>query len=205
METFWDKCFRYDFEKLFKRKGYAYFTNGRYNLNIIGVRRKVHDNEITDKFDDYLVLIYKTQNREVRRLYSITTEPGYYYMVKQLLNKKGTAILVPGQYRGCWQIGKHKGKYKALVQVKPVKVYRDANKDKVYNMNPKTIDTGVFGINIHRSKEFGSSDKIDRWSAGCQVFKIAEEFKSFMKICEEQSKLYGNSFTYTLINEEDMV
>ena len=175
METFWDKCFRYDFEKLFKRKGYAYFTNGRYNLNIIGVRRKVHDNEITDKFDDYLVLIYKTQNREVRRLYSITTEPGYYYM------------------------------YKALVQVKPVKVYRDNNKDKVYNMNPKTIDTGVFGINIHRSKEFGSSDKIDRWSAGCQVFKIAEEFKSFMKICEEQSKLYGNSFTYTLINEEDMV
>lgn len=204
MDSFWDKCFRYDFEKLFNKKGYAYFTKGKYNLNIIGVRRKVKNNYITDAYDDYLVLIYNNGNREVRRLYPITTEPGYYYMVKQLLNKKGCAILVPGQYRSTWKIGLHKGKYNALVQIKPVKVYRDANKDNIYNMNPKTIDDGIFGINIHRSKELSAAAKVDRYSAGCQVFQHPNDFKSFMTICKRQQELYGNTFTYTLINEEDM-
>ena len=204
MDNLWDKCHDCDFEKLFKKKGYSYFTKGVYNLNIIGVRRKVRNNYISNAFDDFLVLIYKNANREVRRIYSITTEPGLYYMTKNLLNLKGAAIVVPGQYKGCWKIGKHKGKYKALVQNKAIKVYRDNNKDKIYNLNPKTIDEGVFGINIHRSKEIGGATKVDKYSAGCQVFQYAEDFKSFMVICEKQRELYGNSFTYTLIDEEDL-
>ena len=47
-------------------------------------------------------------------------------------NVKGTAILVPGQYRGAYKIGFHKGKYKALVQAKPVKLYIDNDKDNKY-------------------------------------------------------------------------
>ena len=195
------KCTTYNFEKLFKDKGYAWFTKGSYNLNIIGVRS--NNNKVTDKYDDILVVDYNTDNGHKRVCYTITTEPGKYYM-QNLCNPKGAAILVPGQYRGCWQIGLHHGKYKALCQCKAVKVYRDNNKDMIYNMTPKSIDRGIFGINIHRSNKTCICDTIDKYSAGCQVFNDPVEFNAFMRLCETQRKLYGNTFTYTLINEEDM-
>ena len=95
----YDKCLVYDFEKLFKEKGYAYFKNGNYNLNIIGVRKN-NNNKVTNLYDDCLVLIYNTPTgKNVRQVYNITTEPGTYYMTIKPMNKKGTAILVPGQYR----------------------------------------------------------------------------------------------------------
>lgn len=203
--TLYNRCLKYDFEKLFEKKGYTYFLRGAYNLNIIGIRSN-NNNKVTNKYDDYLVVIWNTPTGQTRRyVFNITTEPGLYYISKKQLNPKGTAILVPGQYRGCWQIGKHKNKYKALCQKKPVKVYRDNNFDEIYDMNPETIDTGIFGINIHRSDEFKIYIDVDKWSAGCQVFQNPSQFKSFMSLCEKQCKLYGNSFTYTLITEEDMI
>ena len=195
------RCTNYNFEKLFKAKGYAWFTKGNYNLNIIGVRS--NNNKVTDKYDDILVVDYNTDNCHKRVCYTITTEPGKYYM-QNLCNPKGAAILVPGQYRGCWQIGLHRGKYKALCQCKAVKVYRDNNKDMIYNMTPKSIDKGIFGINIHRSNKTCICNTIDKYSAGCQIFNDPVEFNAFMRLCEAQRKLYGNTFTYTLINEEDM-
>lgn len=199
-----EKCQSYNFEKLFKNKGYAYFKNGIYNLNIIGIRSN-NNNKVTNSYDDVLVLIYNTPTgKTVRQIYTITTEPGKYYMTKELGNKKGTAILVPGQYRGAWKIGLHKGKYEALVQQKPVKVYRDSNKDNIYDMKPETIDNGVFGINIHRSHKLWTVSNVDKYSAGCQVFNINQEFQAFIRFCKKQRDIYGNSFTYTLIKEEDM-
>lgn len=203
--SLYTKCLNYDFEQLFKRKGYAYFTKGAYNLNIIGIRTN-HNNEITNKFDDFLILIYNTPNgKNIRHIYDITTEPGTYYMQKGLLNPKGAAILVPGQYRGCWQIGLHRGKYKALCQKKAVKVYRDGNKDDKYDLKSETIEDGIFGINIHRASQTSTTNTVDKYSAGCQVFKINMQFQAFIRYCEKQRELYGNSFTYTLINEDDLI
>ena len=196
------KCAAYNFEKLFKEKGYAWFTKGNYNLNIVGIRSN-NNNKVTNQYDDILVVDYNTGNGHKRVCYTITTEPGKYYM-QNFDNPKGTAILVPGQYRGCWQIGLHRGKYKALCQKKEVKVYRDGNKNMTYDMTSESINKGIFGINIHRSNEAWTRKTIDRYSAGCQVFNNHIEFNAFMRLCEEQRKLYGNSFTYTLINEEDM-
>ena len=62
----------------------------------------------------------------------------------------------------------------------------------------------MFGINIHRSNENWTRTTIDKYSAGCQVFNSPIDFTAFIRLCEEQKKRYGNSFTYTLINEEDM-
>ena len=196
------KCTAYNFEKLFKEKGYAWFTKGNYNLNIVGIRSN-NNNKVTNQYDDILIVDYNTGNGHKRVCYTITTEPGKYYM-QNLGNPKGTAILVPGQYRGCWQIGLHRGKYKALCQKKEVKVYRDGNKNMTYDMTSESINKGIFGINIHRSNEAWTRKTIDKYSAGCQVFNNHIEFNSFMRLCEEQRKLYGNSFTYTLINEDDM-
>lgn len=199
----YSKCKVCNFEKLFAKKGYAYFTKGYYNLNIIGVRSN-QNNKVTNKYDDYLVVIYNTQTGPKRQIYNITTDPGITYM-KAPTNIKGTAILAPGQYRGTYKIDKHRGKYDALCQRnKPVKVYRDNNKDDIYDFNPNSIDVGMFGINIHRSGEFFSNIAINGYSAGCQVFNDPKEFNSFMRIVREAAKIYGNSFTYTLVTEEDI-
>lgn len=202
--NFYTICTYADYEKIFREKGYAYFTRGQYNLNIIGIRSD-NKNKVTNLFDDLFVVIYKTPTGKWQRAtYPITTEPGSYYMIKKLLNPKGTSILVPGQYRGCWELGKHQGKYKALVQKKPIKVYRDGNKDEIYDMDSNRIDSGVFGINIHRSNEYITSTFVNAYSAGCQVFANPNDFKKFIALCEKQRELYGNSFTYTLLNESDV-
>lgn len=193
----------YDFENLFKKKGYAFFTKGAYNLNIIGVRAS--GRQLTNSFDDVLVIVFKTPGGSwSRQIYQITTDPGRYYMLNPS-NRKGTAILVPGQYRSTYKIDLHRGKYKALCQRnKPVKVWRDNNKNEVYDWNPATLDEGMFGINIHKAGKL--STRVDTWSAGCQVFANETDFKSFMSYCNKQiAQGLGNSFTYTLLNEEDLV
>ena len=197
------KCKSFDFEKLFKKKGYAYFTKGNYNLNIIGVRSN-QNNKVTNKYDDCLVVIYNTELGWKRQIYTITTDPGRSIM-KTPSNTKGTAILAPGQYRGAYKIDKHHGKYDALCQRnKPVKVYRDNNKDDVYDYIPENTETGMFGINIHRSNEFWTRSTVDGYSAGCQVFNDPKEFISFMSLVKKSAAIYGNCFTYTLITEEDI-
>lgn len=197
------KCKVCDFKTLFNKKGYAYFEKGNYNLNIIGVRSK-QNNKITNKYDDCLVVIYNTSSGWKRQIYTITTDPGLKPM-KSPINSKGTAILAPGQYRGAYKIDKHNGKYDALCQRnKTVKVYRDNNRDDVYDFKPETIDTGMFGINIHRSNEFWTSSTVDGYSAGCQVFNNPKEFTSFMALVKKSASIFGNCFTYTLINEEDI-
>ena len=198
-----DKVAKRDLSIILRRKGYSYFTKGYYNLNIIGIRKN-NNNVITNKYDDILAVMYRTRNGLKTVYYNITTEPGDYYMRKKLGNPKGTAILVPGQYRGCWKLGKHKGEYEALVQAKPVKVYRDGNKDNVYDMFPQTINEGLFGINIHRSNEGFTRQTVDMYSAGCQVFADPKDFDKFIDLCKKQEVLYGNSFTYTLLDERDL-
>ena len=197
------KCKSFDFEKLFKKKGYAYFNKGNYNLNIIGVRSN-QNNKVTNKYDDCLVVIYNTESGWKRQIYTITTDPGK-STIKAPASAKGTAILAPGQYRGTYKIDKHRGKYDALCQRnKPVKVYRDNNKDDVYDYIPENIETGMFGINIHRSNEFWTRTTVDNYSAGCQVFNDPKEFISFMNLVKKAAAIYGNCFTYTLVTEEDI-
>jgi len=190
-------------------RSYVFFDGDKkLNVNLIGVRR---DNQGTNQFDDFLVLVYKEKClspvphvKEVQKIYAITTDPGEYWLTNPL-NPAGTAVLVPGQYRGTWKLGKHQNKYEALVQRRPVKVWRDNNRDKTIDYSGfHTTSEGYFGINIHRSNPYGKSYAVSRWSAGCQVFQSAEDYTEFMSICKRSSSLYGNSFTYTLLTEEEI-
>ena len=184
-----------------EKKGYRFFESGIYNLNIIGVRRSTVE---INKFDDYLLLIYKTSpSNWVFKTYPITTDPGTYWLLNPT-NPKGTAILIPGQYRSTWKIAKHQGKYEALCQRKPVKVWRDDNRDRVLDFYSSPEDEGYFGINIHRSNPYTESSQVDKWSAGCQVFKNDSDFKNFMQTMNEAAKRLGNSFSYTLIDSTDV-
>lgn len=187
-------------EKVMTKKGYTYFSNGNYNLNLIGVRCNINT-KVTNHFDDIMIVTYKSNGEWIYKEYPITTDPGV-KSLKQLVNINGCAILVPGQYKGCFMVGLHKG-YTALVQRDNVKVYRDRNKDEYYDLNPNTIDTGLFGINIHKSGK--ESFIVDNWSAGCQVFAKEKDFTDFMTIINKSKAIYGNRFTYTLLDKNDFV
>ena len=41
-------------------------------------------------------------------------------------------------------------------------------------------------------------------SAGCQVFRSSKDFYEFMDTLDYSADMYGNSFTYTLIEESDL-
>ena len=168
-------------QSVIEDKGYAFFTNGNYNVNIIGIR---NPNQIANSFDDTIICAYKVSDQWVVKEWQITTDAGKYWL-QHPMNSKGTAILVPNQYRG-------------------VEVWRDDNKDQILDFNDVSKQWGYFGINIHRSNPHTESQKVEKWSAGCQVFKKIDDFNEFMEICNKAKDEWGNSFTYTLINEEDL-
>ena len=192
------------FKSIINKKGYAFFDKSRYNLNIVGVRNSSHNPE---KFDDSLLTIYKNNENEWEVLsYEITTEPGP-SILRKPINPDGTAILVPDQYRGVYQIGTHGGSYRhiALVQRNgKVKVYRDTNKNSTVEIASESIQDGMFGINIHRHAAPNEKEYVRGSSAGCQVFKNSLDFADFMETCNKAADIFGNSFTYTLIEEEDL-
>ncbi len=158
-------------------------------FHIVGLR--VHDAR-PNRYDDLIVLI----DGDIGYTFNATTKPGKHWLLN-LLNSKGTAVLKPGQYINTWQIGLHQGKYKALTQCAPLVVYRDNDKDEIAE-NLGVEEKGIFGINIHRSNPSLTSQLVDKWSAGCQVFADPKDFEFFMKKCEASGL---KKFTYTLLNE----
>jgi hypothetical protein len=202
IENFANKYSVEDIKQVLESKGYAFFTNGVYNLNIIGIR---NPNVVANSFDDTMVVVYKFGGEWITKVYPITTDAGTYWL-KNPMSNKGTAILVPNQYRGVYSIDLHNNKYNALCQRNgKVEVYRDNDKDLILDMDSAKIEKGMFGINIHRSNPFSESLKVDKFSAGCQVFKRVKDFNEFMEICQKSKALWGNSFTYTLIKESDLL
>lgn len=189
-------------------KGYKWFedtSNKGYDVNIIGIRNSETGGKVTNHFDDTLTISYKDESGEWKfHSWPATTDPGQYW-IENPISKDGTAILVPGQYRGSHMIRKHQGKYEALGQKKPVKVYRDNDKDLEYDTDEDTIKEGIYGINIHRSNPYDESYYVNKWSAGCQVFKKVADFHEFMDICRKARNIWGNSFSYTLIESKELV
>ena len=196
---------RQQIETAVKAKGYKWFENGDYNLNIVGVRNGETGTEVTNKFDDFLTLSYKVDGEWKYHCFDATTDPGKHW-VENIMREEGVAILKENQYRGSHKIGLHQGKYEALRQQKPVQVYRDNDLDGNYDLLEENIQEGIFGINIHRATKWEGkkSTQIDKWSAGCQVIAANDDFRLFMEICNKAKDTWSNSFTYTLINTNDL-
>ncbi len=158
---------------------------------VYGLRTK--DIECKNAFDDIIGVHYPDGKTKE---WVGTTKPGIYYL-KHLINAGGCAILKEGIYEDTYQIALHQNKYEALCQRKFVSCYRDINKDNMYDYDPKTVTTGMYGINIHHAGI--DSTKVDNWSAGCQVFKKLADFNEFLQICRDTKQKY---FTYILQNIE---
>ena len=193
-----------DIIKTAKSKGYS-IDNRPYALNIIGVRNSNAANQ--NVFDDKIAFFYYTDKGElVGEIAKATTDPSTYWLKTPMQKEDGTAILKSGQYPNAYAIGSHKKQYKALVQTgAKVEVIRDNDRDAYINYFAPT-KTGYFGINIHRaSLNKNNVEYIDKDSAGCQVFQNAKDFEKLMQLAEIHKNKYGNNFTYTLIDERDIL
>ena len=122
-----------------------------------------------------------------------------------IFNKFDDALLVIYRdSRANWEVRSYS------ITTDPGKIWQEkpmhsANLNHEHDRDAGTIDEGIFGINLHRSRSTGEAELVNAYSAGCQVFKNATDFKDFMELMKRSEKRFGNSFTYTLITEGDLI
>lgn len=131
-----------------------------------------------------------------------TTEPSSHWTINPM-TPQGAARIEFNQFKA-WRVGRHKTQYPALVQVQPITVYRDWNKDGFRTSDKK--DTGLFGINQHHADN-APTNNIGYWSAGCLVGRSKAEHNEFMNIimkdkCYQLSNKY--TFETTIIPGDDL-
>ena len=192
--------------KIAKVHDFAIFDKGNYNLNIWGIRCNTVD---TGTFNDLLLVFYKANDANPKMngkwtydWFSITTDPSDLNLIKPI-NSKGCAILDEGQFQGAFKLGKHKGDYDALVQAKPLPIFRITRKDGDIEISGEPTFE-MCGINIHRASKWKIVSTIGLYSAGCQVFESVRDYEDkFIPLVKKAATMYGNSFTYTLVNISD--
>jgi hypothetical protein len=187
------------------KKGHTWYESDS-KLNIVGVRNSSTKNLVTNKFDDIITVTYKEASEIKFYQFAITTDPGAYYVKNFFPGAVATGRMVPGQYVNAYSIGTHRSKYEALIEVGPIKAFRDDNKDDIYDET--NIQQGNFSMNIHKAfdSDTGVAIEIDNTSAGCQVFSSTQDFNNFMTLVRSsRTKLNSNSFTYTLLLSDDII
>jgi len=184
-------------------KGYKFFEGGAYDVNLFGIRSNSLQ---VDEWNDVLGIAYKDNiGNGICIMHRGSTKPGLYWLKNKMGNVKGTAILIPDQYRGCWKIGEHKG-YEALQQKGDniFKVWRDNDEDGKFDYTGE-IHGDVTGLNMHTESLIHKTEKVGAYSAGCQVRADDLEHFQTMQILKISNKIFGNSFSYTLLEERDFI
>ncbi len=124
-------------------------------------------------------------------IWEATTEPGKYW-TENPMNPKGAARIAFDQYKA-WRVGTHRAgttrAHEALVQIAPVTVFRDLNKD--YKRPGDKPDSGLFGINQHWGYD-ASESNLGRSSAGCLVGRSTSGHKDFMKLVKKDARFMAN-------------
>jgi hypothetical protein len=159
----------------------------------------VQSNEDTyDKFDDKFYLF---KGEQFIMATSGTTNAGSVGLMNfAKYNKQGVAVLKTDEwYYGVWSYGLHQGKMKALKQIKPFTVYRDADKDKKAEQLGNHTDS-IVGINFHTVSYTKTSNYIAKniggWSVGCQVCNNVTDYYRILEFAKNQSTV-----SYCLLKE----
>lgn len=180
------------------------------DLNILYVEGMNLDGTLNDdrpnEFNDIrLILQFQNNKPVITHRWIATTEPGNHYTVNPM-NPNGAARLAFGQYKA-WRIGIHGNSepHAALVQVAPLPVHRDRNKDHA-RANDKVF-TGLFGINQHHGYDLPIRN-IGLASAGCLVGRTRQEhLREFIPILQKDSRYLANRqfiFPTTLLWSRDI-
>ena len=188
-------------KKVMEKKCYQLFENDSkpFNLNLIGIRA---DDSMPNTFNDTFNILWKYAGNWSHFVIPCTTDAGTYHL-RNPMSKLGCAIVKAGQYKGVWKLGKHRGKYDALVQKKSITVLRDNDKNDIIDTESVVEETGLFGINHHRAHSEWASKNVDKWSAGCIVSSNPDHYKIEIQLFKLAEKYWANSFSFTLLNEQD--
>ena len=227
------------------------------NVNIWVIRNNIRR---AGKFDDFEVIFWQdTLTGEwIYDIFNITCDPSD-VALQSMKNPNGTAIIAYGFHKGKWELGFHKQRedHPALVQRKPIFVYRDNNKDNIvdlpdlkgittkeincnnhapsvivnntitdlYNLtlqeeqdeSSRTIkyyaegkykfkgEVGLFGINNHRASRYNVLEDVGLYSEGCMVHQNPERYLKFINVLKASEKLYGKSFSITVVPIEEFL
>ncbi|MEH1800145.1 MAG: peptidoglycan-binding domain-containing protein [Nostoc sp.] len=188
--------------KYMQSKGYRIATEAN-KYNIVYVEGLDPDgklnNDAPNCFNDLRMILEIIDGKPIiRGKWEGTTEPGTYYTENTMSSSGGGAARIAfGQYKS-WQVGTHYGggsePHEALVQVQPITVYRDKNKD--YIRSGDKTETGIFEIDQHWGFDYPRND-ISYASAGCLVGRTRVGHREFMQILKQDKRyLRNNKYTF---------
>lgn len=180
-----------------EEKKYELFK-GSGEINIVYVEGCNADGSLNadepNQFNDRRILItFENGAPKIIGNWEATTEPGFYY-TDSPMNISGAARIKFGQYLNCWEVGTHGNSvpHEALIQIRPVTVYRDYNRD-MARVGDKE-DTGLFGINQHGGYDYPFGN-IGPASAGCQVGRTMDGHEEFMRLIKTDPR-YKKDHTF---------
>lgn len=190
-------------------KNHVVFSDNK-NYNIVYVEGMNEDGTLNDdipnQFNDRRIVIEIIDSvPKIVNHWQATTEPGAHY-THNPMNSKGAARIAFGQYRA-WSVGTHGNAepHEALVQVAPVTVCRDYNKD--FKRTGDKLDIGFFGINQHWGYD-APLDNIKNASAGCLVGRRREGHREFMRLVKSDRRYQADKnyiFYTTVIAGDDLL
>jgi len=183
-----------------RAKGYR-TDSDEGHLNIVYVEGMNADGTANDnaanQFNDLRTVIRFAGGKPViAGAWEGTTEPSRRW-TEDPMNPKGAARIAFGQYTA-WQMGMHHD-HEALVQVGPVTVHRDLDKD--YRRDGDARDTGLFGINQHWGYDLPRND-LGNSSAGCLVGRTRAGHRAFMALVKTDKRYLADRnhrFTTTVL------
>jgi peptidoglycan hydrolase-like protein with peptidoglycan-binding domain len=185
--------------KYMKSKGYQ-ISMGTKEYNIVYIEGidgdgRVNPDQANHFNDRRLVIQILDRKPKIIGNWDGTTEPGYHYTYRPM-SPKGAARIKFGQYKA-WRVGMHgtSERHEALVQVEPVTVHRDFNKDLIRTGD--RLDTGYFGINQHWGYDLPRNN-IYFASAGCLVGRSRQGHQEFMALIK-QDRRYQLNKKYTFL------
>lgn len=132
-----------------------------------------------------------------------TTEPGVLATNSEGARLRGGVARVQFGQFNIWQVGYHNERrngrlHPALVQRRPLKVHRDANRD-----GKRTGDALDFasGINQHSTRPNVLPARVDNWSEGCLVGRSWIEHEQFMALVKADPRFKADAgyFFHTAI------
>jgi hypothetical protein len=166
------------------------------SLNLVGLRTMPGK---PDAFDDWICeFSLRPDGRWEFKASPATLDPGLYWL-QNPMRVDGTWITRPGFYPRCWTLGRHKGEYDALVQ-RASGVFegtRDRDKDGSPNYDGP-IYRDCSGVNMHKAGK--RSTIVGKWSAGCWVFAVEEDYEDHMDLVSRHvAEGHGREFDGCLI------
>lgn len=153
-----------------------------------------------DQFNDRgLIIVEKSNNNfEIVLNHPCTTEPGVAATWSRAARALGGVARIALGQQVAWRPGFHKQSlfqkgHPALVQVAPVYVHRDRNRD---GIRPGDIITTAKGINHHGTRPGFIPTIVGMWSQGCMVRPVWQDHMDFYDACLSDEDVTNPEFIF---------